>query len=192
LPGSRHIYALGADKERSMENPEEGTRESGAETPPVPEEAPTPAVVDPPVENPPAEEPPAAPAAPAVDTSGEAESLSRLNALLDSAEVPAGSIEQRMAGLTRMATDGRRFRESVIEDLLKQGARANGKGFNADVYRKLAASSDLDAIEALRDDFKRAADAKFPGGRLTEDEAPPEERKSSPKHVTPDAAYAGE
>jgi hypothetical protein len=86
------------------------------------------------------------------------------------------------------AADGETYRATTIEEALAEGTRAMGAAFAREVYAGMLATLDLAVITRMRDDWREIGDARFAGGRQTEDagDDPPPTRA----HETPDAAYA--
>lgn len=93
-----------------------------------------------------------------------------------------------MRALVALALDGTRYRESLIEEALAEGVRANGAEFKRDDYEKTLRGLPVGTIRVMRDDWARIAKEKFPGGRQTQDDAQEQGQKTTTQ--TPDAAFA--
>lgn len=82
--------------------------------------------------------------------------------------------------LRPLADDGNTYRNDLIEEALAEGVRAHGENFKKEQYEATLRSSTLETIKLMRDDWKRAGDKTFKGGRQTvdstEDAAPPAKR----------------
>ena len=86
-----------------------------------------------------------------------------------------------IADLTDDAEDGKAFRESRIEEAIKQGNRAYGNDFDAEFNREYYADLPLEQLEKLIAQHQKLGDAALPAGRSTTDthEPPPEKDKAS-------------
>lgn len=90
--------------------------------------------------------------------------------------------------LSPLADAGKKYRESLIEEALTQGKRANGAGFAEETQRALLAGATIEQIVAIRDGFKATGDERFPGGRSTTDTVTP--APSEPANTIPSRTNA--
>lgn len=82
------------------------------------------------------------------------------------------------------ATIGRKYRDNLIEDALKEGVRSR-KDFRIDAYRTILQGLDVDGIKQMRDDWAADAERAYPSKRKTI-ETP---RDSIVRAETTDAEY---
>ena len=77
------------------------------------------------------------------------------------------------------AADGKAYRQSRIDEGIKQGVRAHGEDFDEDYHREYYADLPLDKLEKAIENNKKIGDRKLPGERATTDdhEPAPEEKK---------------
>src|SRR6185503_11033140 len=75
----------------------------------------------------------------------------------------------KIAGIRSLADDGAAYRKDLIDEAVQEGVRAHGNDFKQEHYRGLLEKSPLETIKTMRDDWKRTADTKLPGGRQTVD-----------------------
>lgn len=101
-------------------------------------------------------------AAAAGDAEARAETLLRQVSDLTQ-QLAEGS--RQLAELTPLAADGRQYRRDLVDEMLAEGVRAHGAGFDEKTYRGLAGSASLEVIKRMRDDFAAMGNARFPGGR---------------------------
>lgn len=73
--------------------------------------------------------------------------------------------------LTPLADDGRQYRADLVEDAMKEGARALGEAFGQETYKAVLEASPIAAIKRMRDDWAVIAAKTFPAGRQTDDDA---------------------
>lgn len=96
-------------------------------------------------------------------------------------------IRTALTPLQARASDGDTYRNDLVTEALAEGVRANGDKFALETYERTLRASPLDVIKQMRDDWKRAGDARFAGGRQTTDgDGTP---RSEPVKLTPDMAY---
>jgi hypothetical protein len=91
--------------------------------------------------------------------------------------------------LRPLADLGTAYKADLIEQAIEEGIRAQGEIFPAETYRGMLEVATIDAIKTIRDQFRKTAGERFPGGRVTE---VIKEKEGSPVEVdrTPDRAYA--
>lgn len=93
-------------------------------------------------------------------------------------------IEASVAGIRKMADDGKAYREDLIAETLAEGVRAHGKDFKQEEEKGMLESLPIAAIKRMRDSYKAIGDKLLPGGRATTDEEgkgdppPPATRKA--------------
>jgi hypothetical protein len=78
-------------------------------------------------------------------------------------------IGQQQTQQRSQAADGVQYRKDLVATALEEGVRALGESFNADTYRPVLESADIDTIKRFRDDWKKVGDEKLAGGRKTTD-----------------------
>lgn len=98
--------------------------------------------------------------------------------------------ETEVATLRPLADQGRQYRADLVENAITEGKRARGDAFDEPTYRSLLEAAPLETVKRMHDDWKADGDAKFPGGRRTQDTA---ETGLSKNHTAapPSAAFAG-
>lgn len=106
----------------------------------------------------------------------------------DAEKVPA--LEKRVAELGPLADDGKKYRDSLVLDALKEGRRAHGEEFAEETYRGLLEHASIESVIRMRDDFKRTADKELPAGRATSDTSDDAAKKAAPKINKPIAAHS--
>jgi hypothetical protein len=79
----------------------------------------------------------------------------------------ADKLAKRVAELEPRAADGDTYRNDLVADALAEGVRANGQDFDGGTYEATLRASPLKVVKRMRDDWKRAGDARFVGGRQT-------------------------
>lgn len=97
--------------------------------------------------------------------------------------------EAEVKRLQPLALDGEAFRCDFVKRALAEGVRANGEDFDQDTYRNLLESTDISIVKRMHDDWKRIGDARFAGGRQTEEPKREEAQEDSDDDKTPNAAY---
>jgi hypothetical protein len=87
----------------------------------------------------------------------------------EAATVLAGvrALAAEVARLRPLADDGRQYRTDLMAEALREGARAHGADFATETYRGLLETAPLATIKRMRDDWAKAGDALFVGGRQT-------------------------
>lgn len=70
---------------------------------------------------------------------------------------------RRLKPMEAQAAEGKKLRGILIEDALKEGARAGGKSFDRDAKTKMLEGLDVDTIGELRATWKNIGDATFVG-----------------------------
>jgi len=70
-------------------------------------------------------------------------------------------------GLVSLAEDGRRYRNDLIAEAIKQGGRAYGTNFKESEYLPILRSASIAVIKRFIEDWKGVADRSLTGGRKT-------------------------
>jgi hypothetical protein len=102
------------------------------------------------------------------------------------------AVRTKAAENERDAEVGRRYREELIEDALKEGVRARGEDFTQDIYRGILQNSSVEGIKQLRDDWQKDGDARLAGGRKTENGDDPiklDDHREPARKTPPDTAF---
>ena len=91
--------------------------------------------------------------------------------------------KDEIADLTKAAEDGEAYRESRVEEAIKQGNRAYGDGFDEEYHREYYGDMPLEKLEEHIAQNKKKGDAALPAGRRSTDdhEPPPERTKRTPR-----------
>lgn len=113
--------------------------------------------------------PPVSGETPPADTAGEVVEaaraiLQRMGAVGDNLEAQARWAEAKINELRPLADDGRAYRQSLVDEALAEGTRALGAGFDADLYRGVLATANLEQVKRMRDDWRGVGDRLFAGG----------------------------
>lgn len=110
---------------------------------------------------------------------------------LATAQGDLATANARVKELEGPAADGVQYRNDLIEEALAEGVRARGDQFNREVYEQNLRSSNIAYIKTMRDDWKAAGDARFPGGRKTSDSHEPKDKKAAKTAAdrVPDSAF---
>jgi len=79
------------------------------------------------------------------------------------------------------AEDGIAYRETLIDEGLKQGIRAHGDDFDEEYHREYYADLPINKLQKAIENNKKLGDAKLQGGRSTTDdhEPPPEQAQAN-------------
>lgn len=79
------------------------------------------------------------------------------------------------------AEDGKAYRETLVNEGLKQGIRAHGDDFDEEYHREYYADLPIDKLQKAIENNKKLGDAKLQGGRSTTDdhEPPPEQTQAN-------------
>lgn len=93
---------------------------------------------------------------------------------------------QRIKELEPQAADGSQYRADLVQEALAEGVRAQGDGFDHELYAQTLRSAPLQLVKRMRDDWKRLADALLPSGRTSVDQ---DRQVAKPVSVIPDEAY---
>ena len=117
----------------------------------------------------------------------DADPLASLRQVLQEAGLNAADPEAAVRALIR---DRDEARQEYVDDALREGARAYGQSFDADLYRGVLADRPLATVKRMRDDWKRIGDALFAGGRASRDEAGRGDRDKLPADTERSAAGA--
>ncbi|MBV9210635.1 MAG: hypothetical protein JOZ52_08405, partial [Acidobacteria bacterium] len=88
------------------------------------------------------------------------------------------------------ASDGLTYRADLIQAALDEGVRAYGDKFDRAGYELDLRVASIQSIKRMKDDWTRAADAIFKGGRKTQDEGNPPPDTSA-TNFTPAGAFMG-
>jgi hypothetical protein len=110
-----------------------------------------------------------------------------LNEQLVQATRQLNEAQAEVARLQPLADQGRAYREELVNQAVAEGVRAMGEAFPEETYRAMLTGAPLEHIRQVCDTFAAQGDARFPGGRQTQD-APKTDDKE-PQRVTPAAAY---
>ena len=110
-----------------------------------------------------------------------------LNEQLVQATRQLNEAQAEVARLQPLADQGRQYREELVNQAVAEGVRAMGEAFPEETYRAMLANAPLEHIRQVRDTFAAQGDARFPGGRLTQDA--PKQEDNEPQRQTPVAAY---
>ena len=91
------------------------------------------------------------------------------------------TLKDEKADLIADADDGKAYRESLIDEGIKQGNRAHGDAFDEEYHREYYADLPIDKLKEAIESNKKIGDAKLSGGRSTSDEhePPPEKKKAT-------------
>ena len=91
--------------------------------------------------------------------------------------------KDEIADLTKAAEDGEAYRESRVEEAIKQGNRAYGDDFDEEYHREYYGDMPLEKLEEHIAQNKKKGDAALPAGRRSTDdhEPPPERTKRTPR-----------
>ena len=91
--------------------------------------------------------------------------------------------KDEIADLTKAAEDGEAYRESRVEEAIKQGNRAYGDDFDEAYHREYYGDMPLEKLEEHIAQNKKKGDAALPAGRRSTDdhEPPPERTKRTPR-----------
>ena len=90
------------------------------------------------------------------------------------------TLKDEKADLIADAEDGKAYRESLIDEGIKQGNRAHGDAFDEDYHREYYGDLPIDKLKEAIENNKTIGDAKLPAGRSTSDEhEPPPEKKQA-------------
>lgn len=98
------------------------------------------------------------------------------------------ALAQQVAELTPLAADGRAYRSDLIDQLVAEGVRAHGAGFDEKTYRSLVATAPIATIKRMRDDMQALGDARLPAGRQSVEGGDPK-GAPAPKPEKPTSAY---
>jgi len=90
--------------------------------------------------------------------------------------------------LEKRAKDGDAYRTAMIDDAIKAGKRAVGEDFDEAQYRDILKDLPVASIKRMKDDWQKQGDARFPGGRETQDEET-DTSKTENKRTVPASAY---
>ena len=110
-----------------------------------------------------------------------------LNEQLVQATRQLSEAQAEVARLQPLADQGRQYREELVTQAVAEGVRALGEAFPEETYRAMLANAPLEHIRQVRDTFAAQGNARFPGGRLTQDA--PRSEDNEPQRQTPVAAY---
>lgn len=103
----------------------------------------------------------------------------------------------RIIELEAEAAIGRQYKADLIDEALKDGVRAKGDGFKAELYRGILAALGVSEIRAMRDDWRSEGDRWAAGatgqaaGRRSVDVAEPAPQMEQRRKPAPDHIYAG-
>ena len=86
------------------------------------------------------------------------------------------TLKDEKADLIADADDGKAYRESLIDEGIKQGNRAHGDAFDEEYHREYYADLPIDKLKEAIENNRKIGDAKLPAGRSASDnhEPPPE------------------
>ena len=89
-------------------------------------------------------------------------------------------LKDEKADLIADADDGKAYRESLVDEGIKQGNRAHGDAFDEDYHREYYADLPIGKLKEAIESNKKIGDANLPAGRSTSDEhEPPPEKKQA-------------
>ena len=91
------------------------------------------------------------------------------------------TLKDEKADLLADAEDGKAYRESLIDEGIKQGNRAYGEKFDEEYHREYYADLPVDKLKEAIENNKKLGDAALPAGRATSDEhePPPEKQRAT-------------
>ena len=115
---------------------------------------------------------------PPADTAGEwveaaRAILQRMGATGDDLVDQVRWAEAKINELRPLADDGRAYRQSLVDEALAEGTRALGAGFDADLYRGVLATANLEQVKRMRDDWRGVGDRLFAGGPVVQNSNEP-------------------
>jgi hypothetical protein len=99
----------------------------------------------------------------------------------------ADKLAKRVSALEPRAADGDAYRNDLVAEALAEGVRALGQDFDSETYEEQLRGAPLKVVKRMRDDWKAAGDARFAGGRQTNDGDEPAQVEAAP--LVADAAY---
>lgn len=162
------------------------------------EENPNPPAADPPLANEPEAptNPPETPTSveqptPIAPPEAQAEERAVRFAAAEFARANLKDAPSNLRELTALALDGRRYREDLINEALKEGVRANGASFQRDTYEAILRRSSIDEIKTFAADWGAKSSALFPGGRATTDGTDLPDEPEGKRETSIPPAYAG-
>ena len=109
------------------------------------------------------------------------EALRTIEAEVASLREQNETLKDEKADLLLDAEDGKAYRESLIDEGIKQGNRAYGDKFDEEYHREYYADLPIDKLEDAIAHSKKIGDAALPAGRNTSDdhEPPPEKTRAT-------------
>jgi hypothetical protein len=99
------------------------------------------------------------------------------------------NLVQRNKALEAQAADGVTYRNDLVTQALAEGVRAQGNDFNKTLYEETLRTASLTVIKQMRDDWKKAADAKLKGGRHSVDTTSDEKQEKKKVQLRPAGAF---
>lgn len=98
-------------------------------------------------------------------------------------------LSEELERLRPLADDGRRYRDDLVADAIRDGKRAFGQEFAEETYKALLERAPIETIRRMRDDWAAMGDRQFPGGRQTRDEESKTAATETAGRRAPIAAY---
>jgi len=91
-----------------------------------------------------------------------------------------GTVKTELEGLRAQAADGKAYRDDLVAQVVTEGKRAFGEGFNEEQQTALLKVAPVETLKSTRDAYKGVADKLFPAGRVTKDDENDGEKDEAP------------
>lgn len=98
-------------------------------------------------------------------------------------------LQERIKTLEPQAADGVTYRTDLVTSALSEGVRAMGEKFDKKTYEDMLRAAPLDLVKQMKSAWEAIGNARFPGGRQTEDEGEQAPGTKPAANRVPDSAY---